>query len=60
MMELVKSASNIQQASISNEIDSAVVKKSKEVLKTKGDQILQLIESSTVDPEVGNNVDLVA
>lgn len=60
MMETIKSASDVQQAKVAGEIEGAVVRKSKEVMKTKGDQILQLIEASTVDPDLGNNVDLVA
>jgi hypothetical protein len=60
MMDIVKSASDLQQANISREIDVEVVKKSKEALKSQGEQIIQLIESSAVDPDLGQNVDLVA
>ncbi|MCP4162632.1 MAG: putative motility protein [Deltaproteobacteria bacterium] len=59
MMDLVKGASKFQQAKVSNDVNNAVVRKSKEVMKTKGDQILQLIESSAVDPDIGQNVNVV-
>ncbi len=55
----IENASAINQAKTITKIENAVMAKERQILKSNGEQILNLIKSASIssDPDVGNNVD---
>ncbi len=57
----INSASKMQQMTVQRKIDNAIMSKTKELQESNGEQIIKLVQNSTInqDPDIGRNIDLM-